>query len=501
VSENSSAEFVIVGSGIAGLLVARELLAAGREVLMLERGGLKPHAQQLADGVHEVELPTTEPNHEPAPGTQDYPWAYVYGVGGTTMHWTGATPRLLPEDFELKSRYGVGRDWPFGYREMDPWYEEAEAALAVAGGHNPLIPRRKPLPLPAHPYSPADKLLAAAVPQFYSFPQARPTRPVDGRPACCGSARCDLCPVDARFSALQVYEREIKGKPGFTLRDRTLVSRLRTSAGRVTGLDCVTSDGKRFSLPARNVVLCANGIETAAILMRSDLGGGDVGRYLYDHDEVVLEFGLDRPAGAGIGTTLSTGWTYEYGTGDFRSKRAAFLITPYNPGTGMEELIAQGLVDGKRGKSLRAELQRHFERTLILVASGDELPQRDRFVTLSPTKDSLGIPLNRVHYAGPTAYYNAGLQAVREGLTRQLARYGAKLRPPGGSARGGHLIGTCRMGERDGVVDPQLRHHDLANLHVAGSSAFPSYSAAHPTLTLSALAIRLGRHLAGEARQ
>jgi len=490
-----------VGSGVAGQLVARELLAAGRDVLMLERGGLKPHAQQLADGVHELDIPTAKPNHEPAPGTQDYPWAYVYGVGGTTQHWTGATPRLLPEDFEMHSRFGVGRDWPFGYREVDPWYEEAEATLAVAGGRNPLIPRRKALPLPPHPFSPADKLVAAAVPKFYSFPSARPTRPVDGRPACCGSARCNLCPVDARFSALQLYEREIKGKPGFTLRDRTVVSRLRTSGNRVTGLDCVTADGKRFSLPARNVVLCANGIENAAILMRSDLGGGDVGRYLYDHDEVVLEFGLDRSAGAGIGTTLSTGMTYEYGTGDFRSKRAAFILTPYNPGIEVQELMADELVNGRSGRSLREELQRYFDRTLIIVASGDDLPQRERFVSLSPTKDSLGIPLNRVHYAGPTAYYDAGLQAVREGLEQRFARYGAKLHAHRGSARGGHLIGTCRMGERDGVVDPELRHHKLANLHVAGSSAFPAYSAAHPTLTLSALAIRLGRHLTGQVRQ
>jgi len=54
------------------------------------------------------------------------------------------------------------------------------------------------------------------------------------------------------------------------------------------------------------------------------------------------------------------------------------------------------------------------------------------------------------------------------------------------------------MGEADGVVDPDLRHHEVAGLYVAGGSAFPSYGAAHPTLTIAALAIRLGRHLAAE---
>jgi choline dehydrogenase-like flavoprotein len=52
------------------------------------------------------------------------------------------------------------------------------------------------------------------------------------------------------------------------------------------------------------------------------------------------------------------------------------------------------------------------------------------------------------------------------------------------------------MGD-DGVVDENLRHHELDNLYVVGGSAFPTYSALHPTVTIAALGVRLGRHLAG----
>ncbi|HZO06970.1 MAG TPA: GMC oxidoreductase, partial [Solirubrobacterales bacterium] len=60
---------------------------------------------------------------------------------------------------------------------------------------------------------------------------------------------------------------------------------------------------------------------------------------------------------------------------------------------------------------------------------------------------------------------------------------------------GGHMLGTTFMGE-GGVIDENLRHHQLANLYVAGGSSFPTHSALHPTTTIAALAIRLGRHLA-----
>ena len=74
-------------------------------------------------------------------------------VGGLAMHWGGVTPRYSPEDFRIRSLYGIGDDWPFSYDDLDPFYQEAEERMGVAGEQGPaaMDPRGKPYPLPALP--------------------------------------------------------------------------------------------------------------------------------------------------------------------------------------------------------------------------------------------------------------------------------------------------------------------------------------------------------------
>jgi choline dehydrogenase-like flavoprotein len=62
---------------------------------------------------------------------------------------------------------------------------------------------------------------------------------------------------------------------------------------------------------------------------------------------------------------------------------------------------------------------------------------------------------------------------------------------------GNHHLGTTRMSNdpKQGVVDADCKVHGLENLHIAGSSVFPTYSASNPTLNLLALTLRLGDHL------
>ena len=57
---------------------------------------------------------------------------YQRSRGGTTLHWYGHCIRMLPVDFEMHCRYGVGVDWPIGYDELSPWYDEAEREIGVA---------------------------------------------------------------------------------------------------------------------------------------------------------------------------------------------------------------------------------------------------------------------------------------------------------------------------------------------------------------------------------
>src|SRR5437588_1328432 len=163
-------DVVIVGAGIAGAILAKTLSKAGKSVLILEAG----------EGVHGIDLEPQEafkvyqgyldtfykavakapnapyPNLPTAPSpdvldiqriegttpsTTGYfvqagpmPFASTYDrrPGGTTLHWLGTCLRMLPNDFRVKSTYGVGVDWPISYEELRPYYEMAEQEIGVS---------------------------------------------------------------------------------------------------------------------------------------------------------------------------------------------------------------------------------------------------------------------------------------------------------------------------------------------------------------------------------
>jgi choline dehydrogenase-like flavoprotein len=488
-------DVLVVGSGFCGLLVARELLAAGRQVAVVERGALKPHAEQLRDRTHEVRLPTSDHNHEPAPGEAPYPWNYVYGVGGSSLHWTGVAPRLLPSDFRLRSEHGVGRDWPLGYEDLAPYYADAERLLHVAGSESPFFPGEHGLHA-AHPLSPADRLVEEPLAPFHALPQARPTAAVNGRPPCCGNTNCELCPVDSRQSMLHLLEDErLLDRPGLRLLDCTVVARLRLAAGRVDAVECVDAGGEWTLRRPRTVVLAAGGIENAAILLRSGAGDRDAGRWLFDHGHRLVHVELDRPAPIGRGAAHVTGASYAWADGPWRSERASLLALVLNQGVLGSRPLIEAVAGGRTGSRLHDEYRERVARTLGFDVVAEDLPSETRRVELSPHRDAFGLPRSRITYGADSSYLEGAVRTLVDDLETRLKPLGARVTRVEPSAEGSHQLGTAFMGDGDGVVDRDLRHHRLANLFVAGGSAFPSYSAHHPTLTICALALRLGRAL------
>ncbi|MFZ1415306.1 MAG: GMC family oxidoreductase [Defluviicoccus sp.] len=151
---------MIIGGGIAGALVAHELVAAGLEVVVLEAGA--DQSGSGADGWdtyldHYFENPVKTPNSPyphniaaPSPdvldvgrptsegyfyqrGPNPFRSDYVRVLGGTTLHWLGTSLRFTPACFELASRYSQAVDWPLKYEDLAPWYERAEWTIGVAG--------------------------------------------------------------------------------------------------------------------------------------------------------------------------------------------------------------------------------------------------------------------------------------------------------------------------------------------------------------------------------
>ena len=161
-SEKKSYDVVIVGGGIAGSLVAKQLSKAGKTCLILEAGeamgrqysGYREFLDiyytataKIPDAPYPVNPNAPEPTvldvrkMPPTPSTVGYfvqygplPFrsSYTTYLGGTTLHWLGTALRMLPEDFKMQSHFGVGVDWPITYADLLPWYEQAELEIGVS---------------------------------------------------------------------------------------------------------------------------------------------------------------------------------------------------------------------------------------------------------------------------------------------------------------------------------------------------------------------------------
>jgi len=527
-AEELSADVVVVGAGVSGALVAWRLASVGVKVLVLESG-------PRVDRGEAVRTFQTAPAKTPESAYADVPYAprptvldadgylvqagpvkfkstYERRVGGTTWHWLGTCLRLLPADFALRTRYGVGVDWPLAYDELEPWYFEAETALGVAGDSSEDLgaPRRHPYPMPAIPPTYLDQQVAAAVEplglRVRSTPQARNSETYDGRPACCGSASCiPICPIGAKYdAAVHAVKAEAAGA---RILDRAVVHAIDVAPDeRVTGVRFKRPDGSEGRATGRVVVVAAHAIETPKLLLMSRTSrlpngvansSDQVGRHLMDHP-TQLSWALSREPLYPYRGPLSTSGIEHVRDGDFRRARAAFRIEIGNdgwvwPGGDPIDLAPTLIGQGLRGQALISALNEQSARHFRVASLIEQLPDPDNRVTLAVDRpDALGIPRPRISYR-LDAYALAGMAEARRVHDRIFGALGATVsHHREGHEGAGHIMGTYRMGAdpKTSVVDRNLRSHDHPNLFLLGSGVFPSVGTGNPTLTIAALALR-----------
>jgi choline dehydrogenase-like flavoprotein len=517
VSESISTDVVVVGSGIAGALVATGLARHGVKVVMIEAGprvnrgnALLQQQGSLNRTIPEAAYPRVD--YAPSPATLDpknylvqegpelFASTYERQVGGTTWHWLGTALRLLPNDFRLKSRYGVGVDWPISYDELEPWYGRAEHEIGVAGVDSPGLgaPRSTGYPMPPIPQSYLDKQWEIAARKVgvrvTATPQARNSVFRDGRPACCGNNNCiPICPIGAKYDgAVHVAKAE---KLGVQLLTSSVVHRVDVAPHQVT-VRFLRPDRSEGTVTGRTVVLAAHAIETPKLMLMSNLGNDNVGRFLMDHPTQLSWALSNRPVYPYRGP-LSTSGIEVLRDGAFRARRAAFRVEIGNDGWSWPEgdQTAQAIAyaaTGDLGDSGLANLGRQFERHVRLASLTEPMPDGANRVTLSNKKDALGLPRPEIHYR-TGEYASAGIKeaiALHERLFHALGV--SEIHHWPGPQGAGHVMGTCRMGNdpKTSVVDHELRVHGHRNCFVVSSAAWPTVGTANPTLTLAALSLR-----------
>jgi len=471
--QRSRYDVVAVGSGFATSFFLWALLRqAGKplRVLVLERGPLVAHDWQVRNRRNSpVEEASTYHHSADVPKT----WRFNVGFGGGSNCWTGHVPRMLPSDFAMASKYGVGRDWPLGYDDLEPHYEMAEAVMDVSGpaDRHP-FPKRGPYPQPPHRLSVPDRILQQASPdRVFALPTVRARAATPTRGQCCANGVCGICPVDAKFTILNGMG-ELYTNARVELSCQAEAVAIETSAGRASAV-VYEQAGREFAAQADLVVLGANGIFNPALMLRSGLSHPMLGRNLHEQGGFSARVYLD-----GVdnfqGSTYETALNYALYDGPHRRSHAACLI------------------EHKNVSRLRPEYGR-WRQVLDLDFLVEDLPDPRNRVEIAP-----GDRKPHVVFRGYSEYHHRGVAAAKAQIARIVQALPVERIEidPAPRLTTAHLQGTTVMGNDpdESVVDRTLRHHRIRNLFVLGSGVFPSGPPAHPTLTICALSLWAAAH-------
>lgn len=491
---SEQADVVIVGAGLAGSLIAYQLGLAGVQVLVLESGPeIPPNRNQYLERFYTATLKTPESPYPPVstlsparnPAEQNAPRATIADLingwnnpdisylvqkgplpftstyervgGGTTWHWVATCLRMLPNDFRMKSLYGVGVDWPISYNDLQSAYCRAEAEIGVAANVADqaylgiTFPANYEYPMTSIPLSLVDGSFVSAV-QGQSFeglplvvsptPAGRNSQPYAGRRVCAGNTNCTpICPIQAKYDATVTMNNALN-TGNVRVLYKTVASKVTVAADNsISGIEFIQyqlGDGPPTGTGVavgQRYVIAAHAIETPKLLLNSTSGAwpngvanssGQVGRSLADHP-IYLAWGL-MPEGKTVFPyrgPVSTSGIESLRDGAFRSQRAAWRIEIGNEGfnwpIGDPYTTVADLIDGTNvshtnplpntpgapqvlfGTALVQQLNNLLTRQFrigFLVEQVEEDPNNANcyIVPSARYKDRLGIPRPEIHY-------------------------------------------------------------------------------------------------------
>ncbi|MBC6608680.1 GMC family oxidoreductase [Hymenobacter sp. BT188] len=492
---------LVIGTGAGGAPLLARLAMAGLKIVALEAGPWHDPKTDFATDEKAQEFLFW--NDERLSAGKD-PVAFGKnnsgtGVGGSTLHYTAYTPRAQPDDLHLNRDFGVGVDWPFGYEELEPYYEELEHFLGISGPTPyPWGPKRgRGYPLAPLPLNGAAQLMERACQQLgiRTSPAANAAlsaryyqEGVGWREACTNRGFCQAgCSTGAKAS-MDVTFLPLAVAHGAEIRPNCFVTEIeRDGQGRVTGV-VYEHNGVTQRQRCRHLFICAGAVETPRLLLLNELAlsSGHVGRNFMAHPGVQVwgTFPEDIRPYKGIPGGLISEDTHRPPDADFAG---GYLLQSI----GMMPVTFAGQVVRERklwGAKLR-EYMRNYNHIAGINILGDCLPHEDNFLELAEEKDARGLPKPRLHFTNHENEIRMNRHA--EQLMRRIWET-AGATDIWAFPRSAHVIGTARMGLSgdDAVVNPDGRAFDVPNLYICDNSVFPSALSVNPALTIMALSLR-----------
>ena len=504
--KNEIVDAVIIGTGAGGAPLLARLAAAGMRVVALEAGKHWNPAKDFATDERAQDKlfwndERLSAGNDPLPFGNNNSGT---GVGGSTLHYTAYTPRVQPDDLQLRTDFGVGEDWPFGFDQIEPYYDQVEQFLGVSGP-SPYLwgpARKKNYALKPLPINGAGQLMERGCRALgiNTSPAANAAlsagyyqEGVGHRHACTNRGFCQAGCTNGAKASMDVTYIPLAVHHGAEIRPECFVTQfVRNAAGSISEVIYVRN-GQEERQKCRYVFLCAGAIETPRLLLLNGIANssGQVGRNVMAHTALQIwgEFEEDvRPYKGIPGALISEDTHRPYQQSSLPADFAGgYLLQSIGvmPVTYISQM-ARGR--GLWGQDLKraAAAYNHVAGINIL---GDCLPYDDNFLELSDEKDIRGLPKPRIYFSNGEneTRMTAHADKIMRGIWEAAGAKNIWAFP-----RNAHIIGTCRMGNDPdrAVVNADGQSYDVPNLYISDNSTFPSALSVNPALTIMALALR-----------
>ncbi|TYL45496.1 GMC family oxidoreductase [Nocardioides sp. BGMRC 2183] len=509
--DNDTEAVVIIGSGAGGGTVAYELTRRGIPCVVLEAGPYLQRADYENDEwaafnqMAWLDKRTTSGSWRVAQNFANLPAWIVKAVGGSTTHWSGATPRFHDYEFRTRTYYGDidGAnllDWPISLADLAAYYDAAEKAIGSTHRHG-----RPPLPANNNYKVFANGAERVGYKYYATGPYGTNAEPYDGRPASIQDGfNFQGDKSGAKWStAIREIPRALESGKCDLRTECQAVQITHDASGRADGVVYLDAEGSLHRQAARVVCLAGNSIETPRLLLMSASGlhpdglansSGQVGRNYMRHTTASVYARFDQPVRMYRGETMAGIIADEARLDTARGFAGGYYMETLSLGV---PFLAAFVEPGSWGRDF-TELMDAYANTAGMWIVGEDMPQESNRVTLNTgVLDQWGLPVPDVHFddhPNDVAMREHGYQRA-DLLYEAVGAIGTHHTPPYPST---HNLGTARMSARaeDGVVGAYGEAHDVAGLFVSDGSVMTTGAAANPTLTIVALAIRQAEHIA-----
>ncbi|MFT3701891.1 MAG: GMC family oxidoreductase [Agriterribacter sp.] len=553
---------IVIGSGISGGWVAKELTEKGLKTLVLERGRDVKHIKDYPttnkfpyEFEHRGEVPLTIKNEAPIvsrcyafredtlhffvrdndhPYVQEKPfdWIRGYQVGGKSLIWARQTQRWSDYDFEGPARDGFAVDWPIRYKDIAPWYSHVEKFAGISGNRDGL----KELPdgefLPAYPLNAVEDYFREQVSKNYkgnrhiiSARGAHLSKPQQvhfdqGRAQCQNRTLCQRgCPFGGYFSSNSSTLPWAEKTGNLTLRPFSVVHSViyDEQKGKATGVKVIDTNTKQeIDFFAKIIFVNAAALNTNLILLNSishrfpaGLGNdnGLLGKYVAFHNygatvsaeyEGMKEYRIDGRNPVGGGYIPRFRNVFKQETSFLRGYAAGF--SAYRK----QETDSSGFGENLKKNLLNPTLGNWGVGSHMM---GETIPKETNYVALDAAKkDSWGIPQLKI-----SVVYDDNDEKMitdyREQLSEMFTAAGftniTSARTEKAPGLDIHEMGGVRMGNdpKTSLLNKWHQLHACKNVFVTDGASMTSTSTQNPSLTYMAFSARAADYAMSELKK